>query len=61
MTAPAWKDTIIVPKGGSATMLVPAKDYTGMTVFHCHILEREGVGMMGTRHIMDGGTPLMEM
>jgi FtsP/CotA-like multicopper oxidase with cupredoxin domain len=44
---PAWKDTIIVPKRGRVTMLVPVLDYTGLTVFHCHLLEHEDIGMMG--------------
>jgi FtsP/CotA-like multicopper oxidase with cupredoxin domain len=44
---PAWKDTIIVPKQGRLTMLLPVMDYTGITVFHCHILEHEDIGMMG--------------
>jgi hypothetical protein len=43
----AWKDTIIVPRRGRVTMLVPVMDYTGITVFHCHILEHEDIGMMG--------------
>jgi FtsP/CotA-like multicopper oxidase with cupredoxin domain len=51
-TLPAWKDTVLVPKGGSVTMLVPVMDYTGMTMFHCHILEHEDIGMMGMWHIM---------
>jgi FtsP/CotA-like multicopper oxidase with cupredoxin domain len=46
-TSPAWKDTVIVPKGGSIKLLVPIKDFTGMTMFHCHILEHEDIGMMG--------------
>ncbi|WP_432745941.1 multicopper oxidase family protein [Methylobacter sp. G7] len=46
-TSPAWKDTVIVPKGGSVKLLVPIKDYTGITMFHCHILEHEDIGMMG--------------
>ena len=46
-TLPAWKDTVLVPKNGSVTMLVPVKDYAGTTVFHCHILEHEDIGMMG--------------
>ncbi len=50
---PAWKDVVLVPKGGSVTMLVPIMDYTGMTMFHCHILEHEDIGMMGMWHIMD--------
>jgi len=46
-TSPAWKDTVIVPKGGSVKLLVPIKDFTGTTMFHCHILEHEDIGMMG--------------
>ncbi len=46
-TAPAWKDTVIVPKMGSIKLLVPIKDFTGMSMFHCHILEHEDIGMMG--------------
>jgi FtsP/CotA-like multicopper oxidase with cupredoxin domain len=59
--APAWKDTIIVPKWGSVTFRLPIRDYTGMTMFHCHILEHEDIGMMGMWHIMDGGMPPMGM
>jgi FtsP/CotA-like multicopper oxidase with cupredoxin domain len=36
-----------VPKGGSVKILVPIKGFTGMTMFHCHILEHEDIGMMG--------------
>lgn len=44
---PAWKDVVIVPKMGRATLLVPVKDWAGMTMFHCHIIEHEDIGMMG--------------
>jgi FtsP/CotA-like multicopper oxidase with cupredoxin domain len=60
---PAWKDTIIVPRWGSVTLRIPVKDFAGMTMFHCHILEHEDIGMMGMWHLMppmeDGGC--MEM
>jgi FtsP/CotA-like multicopper oxidase with cupredoxin domain len=55
--APAWKDTIIVPKGGSVTLRLPVVDFEGMTMGHCHILEHEDIGMMMMWHIM-GGTPM---
>ncbi|HSM92479.1 MAG TPA: multicopper oxidase family protein [Anaeromyxobacteraceae bacterium] len=55
---PAWKDTIIVPKWGSATFRVPIRHFSGMTMYHCHILEHEDIGMMGMWHIMDGGMPM---
>ena len=53
-TVPAWKDVVLVPKGGSATLLVPVKDFSGMAMFHCHILEHEDIGMMGMWHLMQG-------
>jgi FtsP/CotA-like multicopper oxidase with cupredoxin domain len=49
--APALKDTVIVPKGGSITLLVPVLDHPGKTVFHCHIVEHEDIGMMGIWNI----------
>jgi FtsP/CotA-like multicopper oxidase with cupredoxin domain len=56
-TIPAWKDVVNIPKGGSATLLVPIMDYGGMTMFHCHILEHEDIGMMGMWHIMGEDMP----
>ncbi len=41
---------------GSVTILVPVMDFTGMAMFHCHILEHEDIGMMGLWHI--GGMPM---
>ena len=52
-TTPAWKDVVIVPKWGSVKMLIPVMDYSGMAMFHCHIIEHEDIGMMGVWHIMD--------
>jgi FtsP/CotA-like multicopper oxidase with cupredoxin domain len=49
--APAYKDTVIVPKQGSVSLLVPILDYTGRTVFHCHVVEHEDIGMMGVWNI----------
>jgi FtsP/CotA-like multicopper oxidase with cupredoxin domain len=56
--APAWKDTIIVPKGGSITLRLPILDHEGMTMCHCHILEHEDIGMMAMWHIMGPGMPM---
>lgn len=56
---PAWKDTVLVPKWGSVRMLIPIMDYTGMAMFHCHILEHEDIGMMGMWHIMGMMDPMM--
>ncbi len=51
--ASAWKDVVIIPKWGSAKILLPVMDYTGMSMFHCHIIEHEDIGMMGIWDIMD--------
>ena len=50
--APAWKDVVLIPKWGSARILIPVSDYDGMAMFHCHIVEHEDIGMMGMWHIM---------
>jgi FtsP/CotA-like multicopper oxidase with cupredoxin domain len=46
-TAPAWKDTVLVPRGGSITQLVRVADWRGEAMFHCHIVEHEDIGMLG--------------
>ena len=51
-SAPAWKDVVLIPKMGSATILIPVMDFDGMAMFHCHIVEHEDIGMMGLWHIM---------
>jgi FtsP/CotA-like multicopper oxidase with cupredoxin domain len=38
---PAWKDVVMVPKWGSAKILTPVMDYSGMTMFLCHIIDHE--------------------
>ncbi len=53
-TTPAWKDVTIVPKFGTIRLLMPVMDYAGMTMFHCHIIEHEDIGMMGMWHIKGG-------
>jgi FtsP/CotA-like multicopper oxidase with cupredoxin domain len=47
-TDPGWRDTVNVPAGQSVTIRVPFKDFGGTTVYHCHILDHEDLGMMGT-------------
>ncbi len=49
--APAWKDTVIVPRGGSVTQLVKVSDWRGTAMFHCHIVEHEDIGMLGVWEI----------
>jgi len=45
---PGWKDTVNVPAGQSVTIKVTFADFAGTTVYHCHILDHEDLGMMGT-------------
>ena len=47
VTNPQWKDTILVPTGETVRIRIPFKDYAGKTVYHCHILDHEELGMMG--------------
>ncbi|MBI9108482.1 MAG: multicopper oxidase domain-containing protein [Spirochaetales bacterium] len=41
------KDTILVMPGDVAVIGVSFKDYTGIYMYHCHLLEHEDTGMMG--------------
>lgn len=41
-----WKDTINVPANSWVRLRIPFTKVTGKTVFHCHILDHEDLGMM---------------
>ena len=43
----AWKDTVAVGGYETVTLRVKFEDFTGRTVYHCHILDHEDQGMMG--------------
>jgi FtsP/CotA-like multicopper oxidase with cupredoxin domain len=43
----AWRDIVNVPIGGSVRIRIPFQDFPGRTVYHCHILDHEDLGMMG--------------
>ena len=45
---PDWRDTVSVPAGGQVTLRVAVRDFGGRTVYHCHVLDHEDMGMMGT-------------
>jgi FtsP/CotA-like multicopper oxidase with cupredoxin domain len=45
---PGWRDTVNVPTGGSVTIRMPITDFGGTTVYHCHIIDHEDLGMMAT-------------
>ncbi len=44
---PEWQDVVNVPAFSSVTVRIPFEGFTGKTVYHCHILDHEDVGMMG--------------
>lgn len=44
----AWKDTVLIPTGETVRIRIPFRDFPGKTVYHCHILDHEELGMMGT-------------
>ena len=43
---PRWQDTVILPRGGSATIRTRFEDFKGKFVNHCHMLGHEDLGMM---------------
>jgi FtsP/CotA-like multicopper oxidase with cupredoxin domain len=42
----AWRDIVNVPMGRSVRIRIPFRDFPGRTVYHCHILDHEDLGMM---------------
>jgi len=53
-----WRDTLFVNEGESYRIRMTFKDFTGLSVFHCHILDHEDQGMMMPLKIKDGANPL---
>ncbi len=47
----SWKDTVLVKTGEVVRIRVPFRDFVGKTVYHCHILDHEDLGMMGILEI----------
>ncbi len=43
----ALRDVVNVPAFGQATVRIAFRDFTGRSVYHCHILDHEDLGMMG--------------
>jgi len=41
------QDTVNIPPGGNVVVRIPAYDFVGKTVYHCHLLFHEDFGMMG--------------
>ncbi len=53
-----WKDTVLVWPGERVRVAMQFAPYTGMYMYHCHILEHEDMTMMRNYMIMD---PMMPM
>jgi FtsP/CotA-like multicopper oxidase with cupredoxin domain len=47
----AWKDVALIGQGETVRLRIPFQDFTGKTVYHCHIFDHEDLGMMGTVRI----------
>lgn len=46
-TEPTWRDVVNIPARGSTVVRIAFDRYAGRTVYHCHILDHEDLGMMG--------------
>ncbi|RPI83715.1 MAG: hypothetical protein EHM41_15260 [Chloroflexi bacterium] len=54
-----WKDTVAVWPGESVKIAMRFMHYTGMYMYHCHILEHEDMTMMRNLMVMDPMMPGM--
>jgi FtsP/CotA-like multicopper oxidase with cupredoxin domain len=52
----AWQDTILVKAGQEARIRVAFQDFAGSTVYQCHNLEYEYLGLMGVLQIDEQAT-----
>ena len=48
---PVWKDTVNVRANSTQTLRIAFRDFEGVSLYHCHILDHEDLGMMGTVEI----------
>ncbi|MGK7223432.1 multicopper oxidase domain-containing protein [Kocuria flava] len=48
LTEPLWLDVANIPVFGWVTVRVAFNDHGGPTVCHCHLLDHEDLGMVGT-------------
>ena len=49
------KDTVLLWPGDTMRLIVAFEDYTGVYMYHCHLLEHEDFGMMGQYEVADQG------
>ena len=47
----AWKDTVLVRGGETLRIRVHFKDFPSKSVYHCHVLDHEELGMMGVINV----------
>lgn len=47
MDTAVWQDVVNVPANGRVKVRVAFKDFRGRSVYHCHILDHEDLGMKG--------------
>jgi FtsP/CotA-like multicopper oxidase with cupredoxin domain len=47
------KDTVLVLPNETVRILVRFEDYTGVYMYHCHLLEHEDAGMMGQFEVVE--------
>ncbi len=47
----AWKDTVLVPAGATVRLRTRFDTFTGKSLYHCHILDHEDLGMAGILNI----------
>lgn len=47
----AWKDTVNLKKNDRVQIAIPLRNFSGITVYHCHIVEHEDRGMMGVLEV----------
>jgi FtsP/CotA-like multicopper oxidase with cupredoxin domain len=45
------QDVVLIPAGGWVRLRIPFTDHAGRSVYHCHILDHEDHGMMGTVNV----------
>ena len=49
---PAWKDTVLIRRGSRLAVRTAFRRFAGLRMFHCHILDHEDLGMMGTLDVV---------
>ncbi|MDA3949935.1 MAG: multicopper oxidase domain-containing protein [Spirochaeta sp.] len=52
-TLAGYKDTVLLWPGDTVRLLLEFTDYTGLYMYHCHMLEHEDAGMMGQYEVRE--------